>query len=264
MKRLIVCCDGTWQSLESDYPTNVVKIAQAIEPEDKNGIAQVVFYDAGIGTEGSTAIQRKIDRIAGGGLGKGIDQNIKDGYRFLSLNYSPGDEIYLFGFSRGAYTVRSLAGLMYNSGLVTRPNIRKVPKAYKLYRNDKKPDHPDNIDFRQKYGFTDEKYGTHVPITLLACWDTVGSLGIPDIISWINIDDKINNQYSFHNSRLSPIIQNALHAVAIDEQRSTFYVTLMEESNKTKEQNMIQKWFPGDHGSVGGGSEKHVVYQMEL
>ncbi|MGB5769984.1 MAG: DUF2235 domain-containing protein, partial [Crocosphaera sp.] len=73
MKRLIVCCDGTWQSLESDYPTNVVKIAQAIEPEDKNGIAQVVFYDAGIGTEGSTAIQRKIDRIAGGGLGKGID-----------------------------------------------------------------------------------------------------------------------------------------------------------------------------------------------
>ena len=256
MKRLIVCCDGTWQDLECPYPTNVVKMAQAIEPISKDGISQVVFYDEGIGTGGSTEVQKKIDRVAGGAIGKGIDKNIQDGYRFLCLNYSPGDEIYLFGFSRGAYTVRSLAGLMYNSGLLSRPNIRHIPEAYELYRDRLKPDHPSITEFRQKYGFTSEKYGDRVPITLLACWDTVGSLGIPDLSSFLNLDRKINDQYQFHDPKLSPIIQNALHAVAIDEQRSTFDASLMEKSNRTEDQNLIQKWFPGDHGCVGGGSEE--------
>ena len=256
MKRLIVCCDGTWQDLECPYPTNVVKIAQAIEPIASDGTPQVVFYDEGIGTGGSTQTQKKMDRVSGGGLGKGIDKNIQDGYRFLCLNYSPGDEIYLFGFSRGAYTVRSLAGLMYNSGLLSRPNIRHVPAAYRLYRNRIKPNQSNISEFRQKYGFKTTKYGDRVPITLLACWDTVGSLGMPDLTSFINLDRKINEKYQFHDPKLSPIIQNALHAVAIDEQRSTFYASLMEKSKKTKNQRLIQKWFPGDHGCVGGGSKE--------
>lgn len=256
MKRLIVCCDGTWQDLECPYPTNVVKIAQAIEPIAKDGISQVVFYDEGIGTGGSTVVEKKLDRISGGALGKGIDKNIQDGYRFLCLNYSPGDEIYLFGFSRGAYTVRSLAGLMYNSGLLSRSNIRHIPEAYRLYRDRLKPDHPDIAEFRHKYSFKTEKYGDRAPITLLACWDTVGSLGIPDLTSFLNLDRKINEKYQFHDPKLSPIIQNALHAVAIDEQRSTFYASLMEKSNRTQDQRLIQKWFPGDHGCVGGGSEE--------
>ncbi len=253
MKRLIVCCDGTWQDLECPYPTNVVKMAQAIDPIASDGTPQVVFYDEGIGTGGSTKVQKKMDRVSGGGLGKGIDKNIQDGYRFLCLNYSPGDEIYLFGFSRGAYTVRSLAGLMYNSGLLSRPNIRHVPEAYRLYRDHLKPNHPNIGEFRQKYGFKTEKYGDRVPITLLACWDTVGSLGVPDLTSFINLDQKINEKYQFHDPKLSRIIQNALHAVAIDEQRSTFYASLMEASNGTEDQRLIQKWFPGDHGCVGGG-----------
>ena len=250
MKRLIVCCDGTWQDLECPYPTNVVKMAQAIEPISSDGISQVVFYDEGIGTGGS------VDKVSGGALGKGIDKNIQDGYRFLCLNYSPGDEIYLFGFSRGAYTVRSLAGLMYNSGLLSRPNIRHIPEAYKLYRDHIKPNHPNIAEFRQKYSINNKKYGDRVPITLLACWDTVGSLGLPDLTSFINLDQKINEKYKFHDPKLSPIIQNALHAVAIDEKRSTFSASLMEKSNKTKDQRLIQKWFPGDHGCVGGGSKE--------
>ncbi len=256
MKRLIVCCDGTWQNLECPYPTNVVKIAQAIEPIAKDGISQVVFYDEGIGTGGSTEVEKKLDRISGGALGKGIDKNIQDSYRFLCLNYSPGDEIYLFGFSRGAYTVRSLAGLMYNSGLLSRSNVRHIPEAYRLYRDRLKPDHPDIAEFRQQYSFKTDKYGDRVPITLLACWDTVGSLGIPDLTSFLNLDHKINEKYQFHDPKLSPIIQNALHAVAIDEQRSTFYASLMEKSNRAEDQRLIQKWFPGDHGCVGGGSKE--------
>ena len=257
MKRLIVCCDGTWQDLESLYPSNVVKIAQAIEPVGSDGIPQVVFYDAGIGTEGSTKIQEKIDSIVGGNFGIGIDKNIQDGYRFLCLNYSLGDEIYLLGFSRGAYTVRSLAGLIYNSGLLSRPHIREISKAYELYRNRLDPDKLNEIEaFREQYSFKTEKYGSRVPITLLSCWDTVGALGLPDLVSSIDLDEKVNEKYQFHDQKLNPIIQNALHAVAIDEQRKVFSPTLMEKSPETEEQQLIQKWFPGDHGCIGGGVEK--------
>lgn len=256
MKRLIVCCDGTWQDLEASYPTNVVKTIHFITNVAKDGISQVVFYDEGIGTGGSTELTKRLDRISGGALGKGIDKNIQDAYRFLCLNYSPGDEIYLFGFSRGAYTVRSLAGLMYNSGLLPRHKIRKIPRAYELYRNSLKPDNPKIANFRKEHGVKTEKYGYRVPITLLACWDTVGALGIPDLTPIINLAGKINKKYLFHDCKLSPITQNALHAVAIDEQRSTFDASLMEKSNKTEDQRLIQKWFPGDHGCVGGGSKE--------
>ena len=123
MKRLIVCCDGTWQKLSSRYPTNVVKMAQAIKPQATGNILQIIFYDEGVGTGD------KADRIFGGALGWGIDKNIQDAYRFLCLNYEQGDEIYLYGFSRGAYTVRSLAGLIYCSGLLARNKIRQAPRA---------------------------------------------------------------------------------------------------------------------------------------
>ncbi len=103
MKRLIVCCDGTWQQLNSNYPSNVIKIAQAVKSSASDGVPQIVFYDEGIGVESH--------KLLGGVTGLGIDENIQDAYRFLCLNYEHGDEIYLFGFSRGAYTVRSLTGL---------------------------------------------------------------------------------------------------------------------------------------------------------
>ncbi len=136
-KRLIVCCDGTWQKLTSVYPTNVVKIAQAIKPSSNDGTAQIVFYDEGVGSGNEAEkLFAKGDRILGGAFGIGIDNNIEDAYRFLCLNYEPGDEIYLFGFSRGAYTVRSLAGLIRCSGgLLLRKDIREAPTAYEIYRD---------------------------------------------------------------------------------------------------------------------------------
>ncbi|NEO88190.1 MAG: DUF2235 domain-containing protein [Spirulina sp. SIO3F2] len=240
MKRLIVCCDGTWQKLASAYPTNVVKIAQAIKPIDDQGIPQIVFYDEGIGTED------KFYKIFGGAFGWGIDRNIRDGYQFLSLNYQPGDEIYLFGFSRGAYTVRSLAGFIYVSGLVSRVHIRKTPEAYRLYRElGGRPDTPELVQFR-------EKYSDRVPIKLLGCWDTVGSLGVPDLIPVLPLDRKINEKYRFHSTALYPNVLNAAHAVAIDENRKVFNVTLMQSGSS--EQVLHQDWFPGPHGAVGGGS----------
>ncbi|MEQ8754170.1 MAG: DUF2235 domain-containing protein [Coleofasciculus sp. G1-WW12-02] len=251
MKRLVICCDGTWQQLASPCPTNVVKIAQGVKSTCSLNIPQLVFYNEGIGTENPIA------KIFGGAFGKGIDQNIQDCYRFLCLNYEPGDEIYLFGFSRGAYTVRSLAGMIFNSGLLPRDKIRQAPEAYQRYRSRKSEDKPDSDKMEQ---FRQENNAEQVPITLLGCWDTVGSLGIPNIWTFFSLDQKINQKYAFHDTSLSPIIKNALHAVAIDEQRQVFDVTPMEISRRNEykgesvDQFLRQVWFPGGHGAVGGGT----------
>jgi len=244
MKRFVVCCDGTWQKLSSSYPTNVAKIAQAVKPVSNDGIPQIVFYDEGLGAGD------ELDKLVGGAFGWGIDQNIQDAYRFLCLNYSQGDEIYLFGFSRGAYTVRSLAGMIYCSGLLARPKIRSAPEAYRIYCDrDIKPSHPEAQGFRATYGEC-------VMITLLGCWDTVGALGVPDQIPLLPIDDWLNAKYKFHDTTLSSIIQKALHAVAIDELRKVFDVTPMQRSPKFDAQVLHQVWFPGEHGSVGGGTKE--------
>jgi uncharacterized protein (DUF2235 family) len=248
MKRLIICCDGTWQKLADPYPTNVVKIAQAIKPIASDRTPQILYYDEGVGTDNSAT-----GRILGGALGKGIDQNIQDAYRFLCLNYIEGDEIYLFGFSRGAYSVRSLAGLMYNSGLLKRENIRQAPEAYQLYcHRGVRPNDQEAIDFRKE-----NSLGSRVDITLLGCWDTVGSLGIPDLSSFLPLAEQLNQKYKFHDTKLNKKIKNALHAVAIDEQHKVFNVTPMHKHPDAPDQVVRQVWFPGDHGCIGGGSKEH-------
>jgi len=315
MKRLIVCCDGTWQRLASSYPTNVVKIAQAIKPSCSQGIPQLVFYDEGVGS-GNIAgkLFAKGDRILGGAFGIGLDTNIQDAYRFLSSNYEPGDEIYLFGFSRGAYTVRSLAGLIRCSGgLLSLRNLREAPLVYEIYRDDaltlkekelfrKLPipyGYRDDVDRIQKcreearriytdrtnltfkqaeedsnkaredlarkqtkvrelltiYGLSereDSEIRQATKITLLGCWDTVGSLGVPETIPFLS--RWVNRKYKFHDYKLSSIIQHALHAISIDEPRRVFDVTPMERRDGDL-QPLRQAWFPGGHGCVGGGSQ---------
>lgn len=251
MKRLVVCCDGTWNE-PSKYPTNVRKLYQAVklQPEDSHGIQQKVYYQPGLGT-------RWYDRIPGGAFGWGIDYNIKAAYKFLCSNYEPGDEIYLFGFSRGAYTVRSLAGFIYCSGLLKQEHMREINQAYELYRNRGiKPRDDEAKAFRSQYGVCVD--GDHqIPITLVGCWDTVGSLGVPDILPLRPFSSLINQRYRFHDHKLNRKIQVALHAVAIDERRKVFDVTRMLKSRKNSDQILRQVWFPGVHGCVGGGTEKH-------
>lgn len=239
MKRLIICCDGTWQTLTNLAPTNVFKIAQIIKPIAHDGTPQLSYYQPGLGTE-----HGEFDRITDGIFGWGMDTAIQEAYRFLCFNYEPGDEIYLFGFSRGAYTVRSLAGLLYCAGLLQRPYIRKTPQAYELYRDRAlAPSHPAAIAFRNQYGEA-------VPIKLLACWDTVGELGVPNQIPWLS--EWVNTKYQFHDTKLNRQIEHALHAVAIDERRKAFEVTPMTISGGATTK-LKQVWFPGTHGCVGGG-----------
>ncbi|MFN6567025.1 DUF2235 domain-containing protein [Dendronalium sp. ChiSLP03b] len=249
-KCLIVCCDGTWQNLYSPFSTNVVKIAQMIKPKGADGTSQVIYYQAGLGSG-----YDDFDKIAGGAFGWGIDNNIQDAYRFLCLNYENNDQIYLFGFSRGAYTVRSLAGMIYCSGLLKRQHIRQIPQAYNLYRvHHIRPNDPDAIAFRNKYG-------EHVPIKLLACWDTVGELGVPKQTPFIS--DWINHKYKFHDTQVNRLIENALHAVAIDERREIFNVTPMRISDGA-DTKLRQVWFPGNHSCIGGGQETSGLSDITL
>lgn len=178
----------------------------AIEREDDDGVQQVIFYDSGVGTQGA------VDKVLGGGLGEGIDINIKELYTFLALNYDDGDEVYLFGFSRGSYTVRSLAGFIYESGLVRRDHIQFVHEAYELYRLNEDVESELAVSFRSAHG-------ERIPIKLLACFDTVGSLGLPfDTPSFLGRFSR--ERYQFHTTKLNPLVENAIHMLAIDEDRS--------------------------------------------
>lgn len=113
MRRLVVCSDGTWNRADAANPTNVVKLYRSVQSQ-ADGVTQIPWYDPGVGT------RNRLSAAVGGLTGLGLTQNIEDAYRFLVRNYEPGDELYLFGFSRGAYTVRSLGGLIRNSGILRR------------------------------------------------------------------------------------------------------------------------------------------------
>jgi uncharacterized protein (DUF2235 family) len=252
-KRLIVCCDGTWQTLDTIYPTNVAKIAQGIKPIATDGTLQLVFYDSGIGTSWG-------QRILGGGIGKGIDEKILNAYRFLCLNYSKGDEIYLFGFSRGAYTVRSLSGLISRCGLLSRDRIRQTGAAYFRFYRDYSIKNRDDVraqEFRRRNKAIEAK------IDLLGCWDTVASLGIPNLIDlpkslqFLDLGTWDDWKYRFHKDTLNQVVLNALHAVAVDEHRQVFDVTRMKKDPTAPDQKLKQVWFPGEHGCVGGGTRDH-------
>jgi hypothetical protein len=168
----VICSDGTWFTPEHRSkgvvtPSNVYKMACAVKPRAGDDKAQIVLYNKGVGTGGIW------DRFAGGAFGRGLFKNIEDAYFFLVHNYTPGDEIYLCGFSRGAYTVRSTAGLIRKCGLLHKIHADKFGDAYKLYRRrDATPDTPEAIKFR-------EDYAQNIRIKFIGVWDTVGALGIP-------------------------------------------------------------------------------------
>lgn len=169
-KRLVVLADGTWKDEASETPSNILKLAKSLAPESDDGVHQVMYYDSGVGTGGA------VDRFFGGALGVGIDAKIKEIYIWLACNYAEGDEVYMFGFSRGSYTVRSLAGLMYNCGLVRQEEISFVDAAYEMYRErGQSPDEDVARDFRARHSIR-PNVGERVPITLLACFDTVSHL----------------------------------------------------------------------------------------
>lgn len=252
MKRIISCSDGTWnqpgtKDRGTAVKTNVAKMYECICATGNNGIAQVKIYDQGVGTGYTWK-----DRLLGGATGAGIDKNIKDIYTFFVLNYQPGDELYLFGFSRGAYTARSLGGFIRNCGILKKEYIHLIHEAYNLYRDRNDYTRPDSDlmkSFRAAYCVENL-----TPIHFIGVWDTVGALGIP--LPWYRLANL--HRYKFHDVTLSSYVRHAYQALAIDERRAIFSPALWEKSNTVKSnpghpQQLEQRWFAGVHANVGGG-----------
>lgn len=276
MKRLIFCFDGTWNRLDAPCPTNVVLTAESVLPLAPNGTAQIIYYDEGLGTGA-------MDTLRGGVFGAGLVKNMADAYRHLIFNYTPGDDIYVFGFSRGAYTARSFVGLLRNCGIVARRDASKVGKAIELYQSRDPANGPDAEAiraFRAEFSpdvcvnsAEDEWRCCEVPgyatgraplltVAYLGLWDTVGALGVP---SRYKLLDFLNRKHRFHDDRLTSMVRSARHAVAIDETRLDFAATLWNDVDAMNTRSGVdpddddapfqEKWFPGVHGSLGGGGE---------
>lgn len=249
-KRLVVCTDGTWNDVTKGHATNVVKLARAVRRFDADGVPQVVYYHQGVGTGTDT-----MDRVLGGSTGFGISHNIRDAYNFLIMNYTPGDEIYLFGFSRGAYTARSLAGLVRNAGILRPERSHLIGKAYDLYRDRSDATKPGaDVSLR----FRDDNSHPETRIHFVGVWDTVGALGVP--LGFARYALKIwgalggsEFRYEFHDVTLSSRVDHAYHAVSRHERREPFRPTLWMLPERAGGQTFAQKWFDGVHCDVGGG-----------
>jgi uncharacterized protein (DUF2235 family) len=246
MKKLVVCADGTWNTDDdTDHgfpcPTNVTKIARALLPADKDGVPQVVRHIDGVGSQVGI-------KVRGGAIGRGLFHNVLAGYRFLCQNYEEGDQLFLFGFSRGAYTARSLAGLIRNSGILKRGQESHEDKAIGLYRDyapETAPDGEEAVRFRAAHSHDSD-------VEFIGVWDTVGALGIPGLDGRFRILKGFD--WQFHDVSLSAKIKNAFHALAIHEHRTEFLPTLWEKKEDAPAGQVLEQvWFSGVHADVGGG-----------
>ncbi len=236
-KNIVICLDGTWNKDDGKDPkvdgseaTNVNILSKiALDEND----TQTVYYDAGVATHW-------YDHVIGGISGWGLTKNIIQAYAELVEKYQDGDNVFLFGFSRGAYTARSLAGFVYTCGLQeSSTGEDEIEDLFRTY----------------KQGSEEERRSVKAsnrtcPIHMIGVWDTVGALGIPKIV----FDEKLTDPYvRFHDTKLNPEIRAAYHAIACDEQRRAFAPTLWNVSAKQEGQILEQVWFAGVHADIGGG-----------
>jgi Uncharacterized alpha/beta hydrolase domain (DUF2235) len=244
MKRLVVCCDGTWNKPDSTNVTNVEKIARTVQgdPSATGGVYQLVYYVSGVGAGSYEA-----DRLLGGAFGFGLFHNVIACYRFLAQNFEPGDEIFIFGFSRGAYTARSVAGMLAGVGLVTKVALveERLPEAVHLYQGTKMPEGA----FGESVDEFKHDHCHAAKVTFLGVFDTVGALGVPGFG---------RNTPRFHSVQLSDQVLCARQALAIDETRLKFAPTFWEAPDQpaeavTDDPRVKQVWFEGAHSDVGGG-----------
>jgi hypothetical protein len=244
VRRLVVCCDGTWQNVAQD--SNVIRLHTAVVTPDGD---PEPLYVKGVGVS-----RNPVDKLRGGLIGAGLSTGVTDGYAWLVRHHRPGDEIAVFGFSRGAYTARSLAGMIGRVGLVDGTGLddagiaAAVERAYTRYR-----------DVDAAAGDTSWSSGLSLayrpgdpdhPVRFIGVWDTVGALGIP---SYIGIPDLFGSRrrYEFLDVTLNPYIPHARHAVSLDEMRGPFRPALWR--GVAPGRDVKQVWFPGDHCDVGGG-----------
>ncbi len=287
-RNIILCFDGTSNQF-GDHNTNIVKIySKLVQDPD----IQLAFYDPGIGTLGPSGMAKIMAdgyKVLAQATGWGISQNIKDGYRYLMATYQPGDKVFIYGFSRGAFTARSLAGMINKVGLLHKGLINQVDYAYKMYSDSR------NNPLAEKFKAT---YSRDCGVELIGVFDTVGALvgeklgvtlgvilssiafyfligligdwtqaeipqwwaapsGLVFALALKNpigrfFERKILGSHHFHDQNLSPKIKYAFHALAIDETRVRFRPTRWNMKSIGPNQTVRQTWFAGVHVDVGG------------
>lgn len=226
-KNIVICCDGTGNEYGANN-TNVVRLYQSVIRDTK----QIAFYDPGVGTFSylGRALGRQVGIVMGKAFGAGLQQNIEDAYRYLMDRYQPGDNVFLFGFSRGAFTVRALAGMLHKCGLLQKGSTNLIPYASEIYN--KLNDQNLAAGFKKTYCHECKPY-------FIGVWDTVGSMG------WFW-------GRKFFDPTLHEDVTYGYHAISVDEKRKKFPVSLWDEKRKFDHQTIEQVWFPGVHSDVGG------------
>ena len=246
-KNIVVFSDGTAKDGGRGASTNVYKLFNMIEDRTDN---QIAFYDQGLGTGWR--------KITGSAFGAGISKNILECYEFISDHYEAGDQVFLFGFSRGATTVRSLSGFIHLFGMLPKSRPELIHRAYRIYkiRNTVKR-------ARLATEFVRRHHTMWCRIKFLGVWDTVAALGIP----FKSLDMIMNTvpwlRHRFHDLRLSDSVENARHALAIDDERLTFHPTLWDRE-LADHQTMKQVWFCGMHTDIGGGYAEQELSDIPL
>ncbi|KAH9822066.1 putative alpha/beta hydrolase domain (DUF2235), partial [Teratosphaeria destructans] len=278
-KRLILCEDGTWLDSDSNslrgalsIESNITRLSRAIKAQSSDGIPQVSYYHFGVGA-GGTVLNKLM-----GATGSGLAEIVREGYSFIATNYTVGDEIFIFGFSRGAYTARAIAGLIGEVGVLTRDGLPFLAEIFRdvqhQHDRDYKPKHPD-LPFRDKPPAGDPEYRTElerrgltrlgVMIKVVGVFDTVGSLGTPKIgwLQRVGLQSNMMRELSFYDTSLDNCIEYAFQALALDERRYAFQPTLWEKfpGNRTV---LRQVWFPGAHANVGGGYADQQIATLTL
>ncbi|KAI9751131.1 MAG: hypothetical protein M1835_001255 [Candelina submexicana] len=289
MKRLIIACDGTWLNADSGFedatplipfdandripvPSNVTRICRATKAISSDGTAQIVYYQAGLGSGMGIS-----NRVLGGSLGQGLSDHIREAYDFMVNNYVDGDEIYLLGFSRGAFTARSVAALIGTLGLLTKEGMTDFQVIFKDYQNswddDYRSPYP-NTPFPHKPNAKDPAYKRElvriglsradIPIKAIGVWDTVGSLGVPrtGVLEALG-PSKRSKEYSFSNTKVGMHIENAFQALALDEEREPFSPSVWELPRGSSTY-LKQCWFPGVHSNIGGGYDDQEIANITL
>lgn len=231
-KKIIYCSDGTWNS-GTRTNTNVYRLYRALTVS----ATQVPLYDPGVGSDGGV-----LSRLRGGAFGEGLVENVREGYERIAAIFEDGDQLFLFGFSRGAYTARSLGGMIAYCGLPTgKPNPRLVADAFTAYRN-RRPGEP---KWSNPPSDTQLVAG-HV--VMVGVWDTVGTLGVPGAL----FGRQDAKRYGFLNTGLHRDVEAGYHALSLDEKRHQYPPTLWDEA-PVNGQIIEQVWFAGAHCDVGGG-----------
>ncbi len=246
-KNIVVFSDGTGQEGGKGASTNIYKLFNMIEDRTSK---QVAFYDRGLGTGWR--------RLSGNIGGAGISKNIMECYMFIFENYEAGDQIYLFGFSRGAATVRSLTSFIHYFGIMPKSRPELIKQAYKIYK------YKDENERKEKANEFVSKYHTMwTRIKFLGCFDTVAALGLPIKTFSVLIDKVPAFQHTFQNFKLNKTVENAYQALAIDDERETFH-PLLWDTDVLPYQSIKQVWFCGMHTDVGGGYDEQELSDIPL